>query len=189
MVSQIFYENLLQSGKLKNDDMESPLKWYDINGKEELYDSSYYNMDEIEIIDKLLRKLGNEYNKNNKNNIIIMSPYNSQIDKINECIKNKYPEKNIKIGTIDSSQGSEYDIVIVSLVRSNDKHNVGFLHDKKRLCVMLSRAKKELWMVGNYSTFSGVRSKKQISIWCDILSHFTLIKNFNKNKIKLLDYL
>lgn len=55
--------------------------------------------------------------------------------------------------TIDNIQGQEYDIVILSFVRSfRGKRKVGFLDDLRRLNVALSRAKKKLIMVGNIET-------------------------------------
>lgn len=62
-------------------------------------------------------------------------------------------ENKIIVHTIDNYQGDENDVVIVSLVRSNEKGNIGFLKLLNRRCVAQSRAKCGLYFVGNFSTF------------------------------------
>ena len=54
----------------------------------------------------------------------------------------------IKVDTIDSYQGSENRIILLSLVRHNDKKNIGFMNDNARVNVALSRAKERLVIVG-----------------------------------------
>lgn len=55
-----------------------------------------------------------------------------------------------EVNTVDSFQGQERDIIIMSCVRS---HGIGFLSDKQRLCVALTRAKHSLILCGNFNTF------------------------------------
>jgi helicase required for RNAi-mediated heterochromatin assembly 1 len=54
-----------------------------------------------------------------------------------------------KVVTVDSYQGEENDIVILSLVRSNNKKQVGFLDNANRVCVALSRARRGFYLFGN----------------------------------------
>ena len=58
----------------------------------------------------------------------------------------------VKVLTVDSFQGSETDIIILSFVRSNAKNNVGFLSVFSRINVALTRAKHNLLCIGNAST-------------------------------------
>lgn len=55
----------------------------------------------------------------------------------------------MKIIVVDNYQGEESDIILLSLVRSNEMGNVGFLNIENRVCVALSRAKYGLYIMGN----------------------------------------
>ena len=60
--------------------------------------------------------------------------------------------KDLLVSTIDSFQGQEKEIVILSLVRSNDESKIGFLSDYRRMNVALTRAKEQLFVIGDSST-------------------------------------
>lgn len=60
----------------------------------------------------------------------------------------------IKVSTFDSYQGEESQIVLLSLVRSNNEHSIGFLRQEHRISVLLSRAKDGLYIVGNMTLLS-----------------------------------
>ncbi|QIX01542.1 hypothetical protein AMS68_007059 [Peltaster fructicola] len=69
----------------------------------------------------------------------------------------------LRISTIDNFQGEESDVVIVSLTRSNDHGDIGFMSEPQRLNVLLSRARNGLIIIGNSATFR--RSKKGSAVW------------------------
>ena len=58
----------------------------------------------------------------------------------------------MRVSTIDSFQGQEKEIVIVSLVRSNDEGEIGFLKDYRRMNVAMTRAKDRLIVIGDSAT-------------------------------------
>lgn len=166
IVSNLFYNQLLISDESKNVDSSDSVVWIDSKGDEELDVKleSYYNRDESQLILKLCEKhMGEE--------IMIITSYNAQLKLIQNLLGDNNP--NILVRTIDASQGSESDIIILSLVRSNDKNKIGFLYDQKRMCVALSRAKKMLYIVGNIEMFRNSRHK----IWK------TLINMIEQNNI------
>ena len=57
--------------------------------------------------------------------------------------------QNVRITVVDNFQGEENDIILLSLVRSNNEDNIGFLKIENRVCVALSRARKGLYIMGN----------------------------------------
>ncbi|CRG86049.1 DNA-binding protein SMUBP-2 [Talaromyces islandicus] len=63
--------------------------------------------------------------------IAVVTPYNAQVALISQSLKEKYP--GIEIGSVDGFQGREKEAIVFSLVRSNEKHEVGFLGEKRRL--------------------------------------------------------
>ncbi|KAG8216052.1 DNA helicase [Butyriboletus roseoflavus] len=83
--------------------------------------------------------------------IAIIAPYQAQVTLLSSLLRPEYgPE--LEIGTVDGMQGREKDAVIISLVRSNDKREVGFLKEKRRMNVAMTRAKRHLCIVGDSST-------------------------------------
>ncbi|TPX63675.1 hypothetical protein SpCBS45565_g06433 [Spizellomyces sp. 'palustris'] len=83
----------------------------------------------------------------------VISPYRSQLKVIGQFLKHR---TNVAIHTVDKFQGSDKDCVVVSLVRSNPKQNVGdLLRDWRRINVAFTRAKKKLIIFGSKSTLQG----------------------------------
>ena len=70
---------------------------------------------------------------------------------------------------IDNYQGEESDIVIASLTRSNQNHDIGFMSSPERLNVLLSRARDGLIMIGNVQTF--IKARKGAELWIKLVKH------------------
>ncbi|OEU12767.1 hypothetical protein FRACYDRAFT_163510, partial [Fragilariopsis cylindrus CCMP1102] len=91
--------------------------------------------------------------------ICILTPYSKQVQLLRSTLQQEAFStnnimkliNNIRIGTIDSFQGQECDIVLFSSVRSNTINELGFVRDPRRLCVALTRARKGLVVVGDSS--------------------------------------
>lgn len=79
----------------------------------------------------------------------VISPYSGQIILASETLP-----KTIRISTIDSFQGQEMENVIISLVRSNNDGEIGFLKDHRRMNVAMTRAKERLYVIGDSSTLA-----------------------------------
>ncbi len=112
------------------------------------------NPDEIRLIFEHLHQLIKELPEEEKPTIAIIAPYRAQvkameIDFLAEKDLHDYP---ISINTIDSFQGQERDIVYISLVRSNEHGQIGFLKDYRRMNVAMTRAKKLLVIIGDSAT-------------------------------------
>lgn len=88
----------------------------------------------------------------------IISPYKEQV----ELLQDRLPEQEalkeflpwISVKTIDGFQGQERDIICISLVRSNDNGEIGFLNDTRRMNVALTRAKRKLIVIGDSATLA-----------------------------------
>jgi hypothetical protein len=86
-------------------------------------------------------------------NIAVISPYSKQVQRIRSELSfipgRTKKAGDVRVGTVDSFQGQETDVVIFSCVRSNDVAELGFLRDSRRLCVAITRAKRGLVIVGD----------------------------------------
>lgn len=104
--------------------------------------NSLLNEGELALAQKLL-----ETEALNIAHTAFISPYNGQV----EAARSLLPAA-MRISTIDSYQGQEKEIVILSLVRSNDEAEIGFLKDYRRMNVAITRAKEQLFVIGDSST-------------------------------------
>ncbi|KAN0094682.1 DNA-binding protein SMUBP-2 [Tylopilus felleus] len=81
----------------------------------------------------------------------VITPYQAQVTLLGSLLCPEYGAE-LEIGTVDGMQGREKDAVIISLVRSNDKREVGFSKEKRRMNVAMIRAKRHLCIIGDSST-------------------------------------
>jgi hypothetical protein len=87
-------------------------------------------------------------------NIAVITPYSKQVQLIRMELSSKErggrnSMHQVKVGTVDSFQGQETDLVIFSAVRSNEIKEMGFLRDSRRLNVAITRAKRGLILIGD----------------------------------------
>ncbi|XP_033117882.1 NFX1-type zinc finger-containing protein 1-like [Anneissia japonica] len=89
--------------------------------------------------------------------IAILATYRGQVLNLKEKLRDeKYAcLEGIYVSAVDNYQGEENDIILVSLVRSNEAGNIGFLKVSNRMCVALSRARKGLFCIGNFTLLAG----------------------------------
>ena len=120
---------------------------------------SFTNLNEVSAIAWHIQTLA-QMNINIQSQVSIITFYKDQADLIYQNLKNKYP--NIKVKTVDSFQGGESDIVMISFVRSNPQGIIGFVKDPNRLNVALTRAKYSLMMFGNMQTLERSKLKPLI---------------------------
>ncbi len=144
--SKHFYENKLVTPN-SLDNIGDHFLFYDTAGAGLTEETSeerpgYANSGEMNLVLQLIEKL-----ELNKSQTAFISPYSSQI----ALAKETFPSE-IRCSTIDSFQGQEMHTIIISLVRSNEKGQVGFLSDHRRINVAMTRAKERLIMIGDSST-------------------------------------
>ena len=73
--------------------------------------------------------------------ITILTTYTGQMFLIKKQISGMPSCSGVRVTVVDNYQGEENDIILLSLVRSNDQNNIGFLKTDNRICVAISRAK------------------------------------------------
>ena len=88
----------------------------------------------------------------------IISPYNAQVAYLQEnLLMHPYIvdyQRYIEINSVDGFQGQEREVIYISLVRSNEKGQIGFLSDTRRMNVALTRARKKLVVIGDSATLA-----------------------------------
>ena len=112
---------------------------------------STYNEGEFETLKKHLDQLME--NSEDGIDIGIISPYKAQINYMLDHFSEEFQlTQDVTINTIDSFQGQERDVIYISLVRSNENGEIGFLKDFRRMNVAMTRAKKKLVVIGDSAT-------------------------------------
>lgn len=164
--NQQFYDGkLLADVSVENWDLgiegENPLEFVDTAGcgfdeKTNAESGSKCNPDEFQILQEHLYQLMAHFDEENLPSIGIISPYREQVKTMQEIAREdpklEALQNAISINTIDAFQGQERDIIYISLVRSNEKQQIGFLSDYRRMNVAMTRAKKKLIIIGDSAT-------------------------------------
>ena len=173
--NQEFYGNRIQSGEIINNRTPRTIKavsFVDTSNRswEERENFSIRNAEEAIIIRALLRQdddIQKLLQQQQVMKVAVITPYRAQSDLLRKELKKVKDLKDWSVSTVDSYQGQEADIVIISTVRTE---RVGFIDDPQRLNVALTRAKRILRIVGCKNLFESLgRSstlKKLISFHC-----------------------
>jgi ATP-dependent RNA/DNA helicase IGHMBP2 len=148
-----FSNNYFYEGKIKTiqelEDKGTHLYFYDTAGTgfEESSGSDGHSLANQGEADLVLKLIEQETLKAEETAVI--SPYSGQIALLRETLPTA-----IRVSTIDSFQGQEMRNIIISLVRSNADGTIGFLKDHRRMNVAMTRAKENLFIIGDSSTIS-----------------------------------
>ncbi|HEX5171307.1 MAG TPA: AAA domain-containing protein [Cyclobacteriaceae bacterium] len=118
---------------------------------------SRLNPEEAQLLIRQIEKLKEKISDSHDHvNIGVITPYRAQVDYLKKRFESssilESMLSHITIDTVDAFQGQERDIIAISLVRSNDKGEVGFLSDIRRMNVAMTRARKKLIIIGDSST-------------------------------------
>lgn len=164
--SEWFYD-----GKLKSDasvqnrsvlDYDTPITWVESDSEEAFVGETHgrINKPEAELLIQTLKdyvaKIGIHRFLDERLDVGIISPYRVQTQYIRSLVKQdaelKPLRSSITVNTVDGFQGQERDIIIISLVRSNEHGQIGFLSDLRRMNVAMTRARMKLIILGNSDT-------------------------------------
>lgn len=173
--NRMFYEGKLESDKTvkdnllsfdENDDLlNRPFEFIDtagsgFNEKQNPESLSYENPEEAELLLKHLVKVLDQYDRKPDEplRIGIIAPYKQQTEYIRNYIEAnelfKDSRHHFSVRTVDGFQGQERDIMCISMTRSNDNGEIGFLSDTRRMNVALTRAKRKLLVFGDSATLA-----------------------------------
>ena len=160
-----FYEGKLQSApevKYRGIlDWDTAVEWVDSGAEAESSAGlSRVNVAEAELtlatLQRYFEKIGKERLLEENVDVGIISPYKGQVALLRRMLRrDKYWKpfrRLITVNTVDGFQGQERDVIVISLVRSNDDGNIGFLHDLRRMNVAITRARMKLLIIGDRST-------------------------------------
>jgi DNA polymerase III delta prime subunit len=126
--------------------------WVDTGAQEEYRDAQRSVANEFEValckdITTIIRK------RVRKAKVAVIAMYSSQVNRLVTALRGIVPPDDIE--SVDAFEGRESDVVILSLVRSNERAAIGFLNDPNRVNVAISRARKLLVIVGDSKTVMG----------------------------------
>ena len=141
------------------DDSDAPTRSH-----EEFVGSSYGRINKLEARQTLLTlaeyylRIGRQRILDERIDVGIISPYRAQVQYLRHLIKKvdffKPFRKYITVNTVDGFQGQERDVILISLVRSNDEGQIGFLRDLRRMNVAITRARMKLIILGDVATLT-----------------------------------
>ena len=188
--NDLFYGGALQSARACAD-LPAPkgFKWEDEERtafihsaeRETTKGSSFQNEAEAHIVLLLVLDLLQPCDIEAKD-IVILSPYKAQQELIKTTLQ-QYPAlQQIRVASIDSFQGDEGDVVILSTVRSNRKGNIGFLFCNHRVNVAATRARKAFFIVGDYRTL--IWGDNECCVWRLLLKRYGYYEKYGKKYYK-----
>ena len=149
---------------IEGDDVVSGEKRDDMNFHEQFVGESFGRINKAEAdltlltLAEYLTQVGKRRVLEESIDVGIISPYRAQVQYLKRLLK-KYEffkpyRRLISVNTVDAFQGQERDVILISLVRSNDEGQIGFLKDLRRMNVAMTRARMKLIILGDKSTMT-----------------------------------
>ena len=154
-------------------DLDVPIEWVEASpdpsedgekGYEQFVGESFGRINKVEAeltlltLQEYFDRIGKTRILNERLDVGIISPYRAQVQYLRSQLKKKEwfkPFRHlITVNTVDGFQGQERDIVVISLVRSNDEGQIGFLRDLRRMNVAITRARMKLIILGDVLTMT-----------------------------------
>ena len=112
----------------------------------------------LDTLQQYFEKIGKQRVLDERIDVGVISPYRAQVQYLRQQLRKREffkPFRHlISVNTVDGFQGQERDIIVISLVRSNDEGQIGFLRDLRRMNVAITRARMKLIIMGNASTMT-----------------------------------
>lgn len=169
--SEWFYHGMVESAPTVSHrgilDYDTPMMWIDTaecDGKEEFVGENFGRINRAEVemtlqtLQQYLEKIGKQRILEESIDVGIISPYRAQVQLLRKELRKREffrPYRHLlTVNTVDGFQGQERDIILISLVRSNDGGDIGFLRDLRRMNVAITRARMKLIILGSSETMT-----------------------------------
>ncbi len=146
-------------------DLDIPIEWLDtstLDGKEQFVGESFGRINKAEAeltldtLQSYFQRIGKQRILDERIDVGIISPYRAQVQYLRRLLMKRETFKPfrryISVNTVDGFQGQERDVIVISLVRSNDEGQIGFLRDLRRMNVAITRARMKLIILGDKTT-------------------------------------
>ena len=143
-------------------DLDTAIEWKEVLPQEGLQGLSFVNKAEAELtldtLQQYFERIGKQRITDERIDVGIISPYRAQVQLLRRLnMKKEFFKpyrRQISVNTVDGFQGQERDVIVISLVRSNDEGQIGFLRDLRRMNVAMTRARMKLIIIGNRDTMT-----------------------------------
>ena len=150
-------------------DLDEPIEWRDSKVDDKEGDSGESFVGEsfgrinkaeaqltLDTLEDYFKKIGKQRILDEHIDVGVISPYRAQVQYLRRLIRKRESFKpyrhSISVNTVDGFQGQERDIILISLVRSNEQGQIGFLNDLRRMNVAITRARMKLIILGDKAT-------------------------------------
>ncbi len=189
LVSKVFYEGILVNGdrtipaRTAFEWLPAPVTWVSTSANKKREETrvgeSYANHTEANIVLRLLEKMEDKCREHRRRpSVGVICGYSAQVEvlttRINPEENDRWKNLQIEIATVDSFQGRECDVVVYSTVRSNKEKKIGFLKDRRRINVALSRARDLLVIVGDNFMMESATIGADLNPFAAVLDHIRL---------------
>ena len=143
-------------------DWDTPMMWVESPSPEAFVGTNHGRINKAEaeltisVLEQYVEKIGRQRYTDERLDVGIITPYRLQAQYLRSLLKKSETlrpiRKTISVNTVDGFQGQERDIVLISLVRSNEHGQIGFLNDLRRMNVAMTRARMKLIIIGDAQT-------------------------------------
>ena len=161
-------------------DWDTPMMWVESPSPEAFVGTNHgrINKEEAEltisVLEQYVEKIGRQRYVDERLDVGIITPYRLQAQYLRSLLKKNETlrpiRKTISVNTVDGFQGQERDIVLISLVRSNEHGQIGFLNDLRRMNVAMTRARMKLIIIGDAQTLCHHPFYRRLKEYVDGLS-------------------
>lgn len=110
----------------------------------------------VHVLEEYVRRIGRTRLLEERIDFGIISPYKAQVQYLRRLLRRSEVLRPLRhawtVNTVDAFQGQERDVILISLVRANERGEIGFLRDLRRMNVAITRARHKLMILGNGKT-------------------------------------